>query len=455
MDNETMELEVMDLEPPRLEYLEHRVFLGLNAANEQMRRRCKALLAGRMKSVVYMTFDQVGRCDDVIWRYSRRLQDPYYPFMDAVHSHRCLQRDGYEASTLHLAAHDPRLQGLPADERMLLARAIERQAVVYTLESRLLSRPDSAGAPAAAQRSGGRVSGVAGIAVPPGAGAAYRGQRRGGHPMYGGVMVPLVTPLCGDGSVCPASVERLVASVRPAATGLIPALSSGEGWQLEVTQWRDMVSLTRRFAGGLPVLAGIELPTTRQAMERAQLARWLEVAAVVVPPPFAGHSDQVAGASETDIVLQHLRAVAGASRLPVFLYNEPKLTGRRLSADTLVALCRSGLLAGVKDSSGDVEITRALVAARTGVPVFQGWENLCQVTTPGVDGYILPLSNLEPALCRAMWEAPGATLQGEMLEHCSAHDLLGEHWYLGLKRELYRRGIISSDRPASAVRASD
>ena len=55
-------------------YLDHRVFLGLNAADEGVRRRCKALVAARMKSVTFMTFDQVGRCDDIIWRFNRRFQ---------------------------------------------------------------------------------------------------------------------------------------------------------------------------------------------------------------------------------------------------------------------------------------------------------------------------------------------------------------------------------------------
>ncbi len=175
---------------------------------------------------------------------------------------------------------------------------------------------------------------------------------------------------------------------------------------------------------------------------------------MVVPPPFADEQTHTA-ASETELSLsglEHFRTVAQAGRLPVFLYNEPKLTGRRQRPETLVELCRGGLLVGVKDSSGSVDVTRALVAAGTGVPVFQGWEHLCLDTTPGVDGYILPLSNLEAALCQSMWQAPSATLQAEMLEHCAAHDLLGEPWYAGLKRELARRGVIASDRLVSPKR---
>lgn len=132
----------MGSEPPAREYLDHTVFLGMHAALEPVRRRCKALLAGRLHSTVFMTFDHVGRCDDVIWRYSRKRQDQYYPFMDALHSLRCLRREGYEDSTLRLAASDERLRGLPVIQRLLVARALERAAVVYTLEPELLARPE-------------------------------------------------------------------------------------------------------------------------------------------------------------------------------------------------------------------------------------------------------------------------------------------------------------------------
>lgn len=253
--------------------------------------------------------------------------------------------------------------------------------------------------------------------------------------MYRGVIVPLVTPLTEEGTVCAASVERLIDSVRSAATGLMPALSSGEGWRLSLAQWRDMVKLTRRFADGLPVLAGIELPDTRQTIQRALMARQLEVDAVVIPTPFARDLP----APE---VKRHFEAVARECRLPLFVHNEPKLTGTALSLETLIALCRQDFVVGVKESSGSVELTRALVAAGTGVPVFQGWEHLCAATTPGVQGYILPLSNLEPALCRIMLESPDEQLQAEIARHVAAHDLLGDQWYLGLKRELRRRGVI-------------
>jgi 4-hydroxy-tetrahydrodipicolinate synthase len=256
--------------------------------------------------------------------------------------------------------------------------------------------------------------------------------------MYRGVIVPLITPLNAEGQVCAASVERLIDSVRPAASGLLPALSSGEGWRLSPAQWRDMVSWTRRFAHGLPVLAGVQLPTTAEVVERVRLARQLEVEAVVALPPFGKELPQPA-------LLAHYRTIAREGELPLFLYNEPKLSGTAIALPTLIELCRGGGVVGVKDSGGSVEVTNGLLAAGTGVPVFQGWEHLC-LETPGVEGYILPLSNLEASLCRSMLEAPSAERQAEMLRHCAAHDLLGDQWYAGIKRELARRGVIADAR---------
>jgi uncharacterized protein DUF6190 len=128
--------------PPPPEYIDHSVFLGMHAALAATRLRCKALLVARLRGTLLMTWEHVGHCDDIIWRHSRTLQDLYYPFMDALHSHRCLRREGYEDSTLRLATSDPRLLDLPVLQRLLAARALERQALVYTMDPVLLARPE-------------------------------------------------------------------------------------------------------------------------------------------------------------------------------------------------------------------------------------------------------------------------------------------------------------------------
>ena len=79
------------------------------------------------------------------------------------------------------------------------------------------------------------------------------------------------------------------------------------------------------------------------------------------------------------------------------------------------------------------------------MPVFQGWEHLCYLSR-GVDGYILPLSNLEPELCLEMLNNPAAEKQNKIDALCKTYNILGEDWYVFLKKELQQRGIIKTGR---------
>lgn len=261
---------------------------------------------------------------------------------------------------------------------------------------------------------------------------------------YRGVIVPLVTPLDERGEVSERSVERLIDSIRPSVSGLMPALTSGEGWRLSEAQWGDMVAATRHHARGLPVLAGVQVEDTAGVIERARLGMELGVDAVVVTTPFRKDATQ-------DEIYEHYRAIREALPVPIFVYNEAALSGNEIELDTMLRICRIPDVVGIKESSGSVEFTNRLVAAETGVPVFQGWENLL-AQTPGVDGYVLPLANLEPALCAAMLTAPSPELQARIDAVCEQHELLGDEWYASLKRELVRRGVIDTAKVSEGRR---
>jgi 4-hydroxy-tetrahydrodipicolinate synthase len=256
--------------------------------------------------------------------------------------------------------------------------------------------------------------------------------------VYRGVIVPLITPLDESGAVHRSSLHRLIDSIRGGVSALMPALSSGEGWKLSPEQWRDVVAYTVEHARGLPVLAGIQLPTTQAVRERCALARELGVNAIVITTPFEKGLAQEA-------IYEHYRTVRQGTSLPLFIYNEAALSQNHIELDTLLRICRLPDVVGIKESSGSVEFTRALIASRCGVPVFQGWENLL-IEAPGIDGCVMPLGNLNPTLCNAMLAAPSQEKQAEINAVCEQYGLFKEDWYHGIKKELVRRGIIDNAR---------
>ncbi|MFE3073384.1 dihydrodipicolinate synthase family protein [Streptomyces sp. NPDC059247] len=253
---------------------------------------------------------------------------------------------------------------------------------------------------------------------------------------YSGTVVPLITPLDEHGTVDEQSLVRLLDHIRAEVTGFMPALTSGEGWKLDARQWQDVVTYTVRHAGGLPVLAGIQLPDTDAVIERARTAAAIGVDAVVVTTPFGTEVTQ-------DRIVEHYRALRAAVDVPVFLYNEEALSGNRIEFDTLLRICEIPGIVGIKESSGDAAFTRKTAEAGTGIPVFEGWENLL-VDARGIDGFIGPLANLEPGLCNAMLVDPTPDRQAEINSVCEEYGVFKDDWYRWVKRELHRRGVISS-----------
>lgn len=126
-----------DAEP----FIDADLFLGMNSADEELRIACKAFFVERLGGRVTMSLEQVGRCDDVIWGYSRELQDLYYPFMDHLHTVMDISREGYEPADARLALSDDEDSGLPArlpfTDRLLLSQVINRKGLLHTAGPRL------------------------------------------------------------------------------------------------------------------------------------------------------------------------------------------------------------------------------------------------------------------------------------------------------------------------------
>ncbi|MFZ3495378.1 DUF6190 family protein [Streptomyces sp. 5.8] len=121
----------------RDEYADAALFLGMNSEDEDVRRACKAFFVDRLDGRIVMSLEQVGRCDDVIWGFSRELQDAYYPFMDNLHTVMDIRRLGYEEADVLHATGTELPASLPVHERLLLGMVEVRKGLLHTASPRL------------------------------------------------------------------------------------------------------------------------------------------------------------------------------------------------------------------------------------------------------------------------------------------------------------------------------
>ncbi|MFE2926961.1 DUF6190 family protein [Streptomyces goshikiensis] len=121
-------------------FIDATVFMGMHSGDQAVRRACKRFFVDRLAGGVTMSWEQVGRCDDLVWGYVREVQDAYYPFMDVLHTEMAIARVGYGEEDTRLAFTTTALEGLPGHERLLLGQVLSHSGLLYTASPRLTGR---------------------------------------------------------------------------------------------------------------------------------------------------------------------------------------------------------------------------------------------------------------------------------------------------------------------------
>ncbi|MFR0352491.1 dihydrodipicolinate synthase family protein [Streptomyces sediminimaris] len=279
-----------------------------------------------------------------------------------------------------------------------------------------------------------------------------------------GVVPPVCTPLTPDREVDVPSLLRLVDHLLAGGVDALFVLgSSSEAAYLRDTQRRLVVeTVTGHVAGQVPVLAGAIDMTTPRVLDHVASVTAAGADAVVAAAPFYARTHP----AEID---RHFRLIAAAAPVPVIAYDIPVAVHTKLPAGVVLDLAADGVLAGLKDSSGDLAAFREVVTGARdrhdvrGFSVLTGSELLVDAALAlGADGAVPGLANVDPhgyvrldRLCRA-GDRRGARAEQERL--CALFGLVraGDPARMGsgssalgaFKAALHLRGVI--DCPATA-----
>lgn len=212
-----------------------------------------------------------------------------------------------------------------------------------------------------------------------------------------GVIPPLLTPLTADGELDLPSLERLVARhLEGGVDGIFALGSSGEvAFFDDVMRRRALETVVGLVAGQVPVLAGVIDMQTQRVLAHAKVAEGIGVAGIVATAPFYA----ITGPEEVDT---HFRTIAAGVDVPLWAYDLPVCVHTKLSVDAIVQWGLDGVVAGVKDSSGDDVSFRRLVShcarAGAGISLLTGHEVVVDGSyLAGAHGAVPGLGNVDPA----------------------------------------------------------
>lgn len=223
-----------------------------------------------------------------------------------------------------------------------------------------------------------------------------------------GVVPPVVVPLTPEHDLDVPSFERLIDRMIDAGVdGLFFLGSSGEVVFSTDERRREIYTEAMRIVDHrVPVLVGIIDTETERVLERGKAVQELGADALVATAPFYA----LGGLTEVE---DHFRILHEELDLPIFAYDIPVCVHVKLPWKLLLRLGSEGVLAGVKDSSGDDVSFRYLCQEneKAGHPLslLTGQEVVVDgAYLSGADGSVPGLANVEPGGYVRMWRAAQA-----------------------------------------------
>lgn len=222
-----------------------------------------------------------------------------------------------------------------------------------------------------------------------------------------GVFPPITTPFTPDGSVALDRLRDNVAKYNGTGiAGYVVIGSTGESVLLSADEIDRILAAVREAAApGKLLIAGTGVDSTAETIRRTNRAAELGYHVALVKTPYY-YKPQMT----PDAEIEHYQRVAEAAKIPVLVYVVPQFTGVALEAATVAQIAKHPNIAGIKESSGNVQRVAEIIAS---VPAgFQTLVGSASTFYPslamGAVGGILGVADFLPEQCVELYRAAQA-----------------------------------------------
>lgn len=165
----------------------------------------------------------------------------------------------------------------------------------------------------------------------------------------GRLITAMVTPFNSEDEIDYQQAKKLaLALLSSGSDGLVISGTTGESPTLTIEEKLRLFSeIKSATAGRGSVIAGTGNYSTEESKWLTKEAEKLGVDACLLIVPYYNRPTQQG-------LLEHFRAVAGATSLPCIIYNVPSRTVTNIDAATTIKLSRVGNIIGIKEASGNL-----------------------------------------------------------------------------------------------------
>lgn len=212
--------------------------------------------------------------------------------------------------------------------------------------------------------------------------------------IFKGLGIALVTPFASDGSVDYDVLKNMLDyQLKNGADFFCILATTGETPTLTKDEKQKIKELVVEKVGDkVPILIGCGGNNTADVVNELQTADFSGIDGILSVCPYYNKPSQ-------EGLYQHFKAIAGATNMPVVLYNVPGRTGVNLKAETTVRLARDcENIVAIKEASGSLEQVDEIIKNKPdGFDVISGDDALTfPMIACGAAGVISVIGNALP-----------------------------------------------------------
>lgn len=213
--------------------------------------------------------------------------------------------------------------------------------------------------------------------------------------IFRGVGTALVTPFRHGKIDYPALDGLIERQIRGGIDALIIGGTTGEAATLSDRERYSLYThAVDKIDGRCAVILGTGTNDTRVAIKHTDAAERLGACGALVVTPYYNK-----GTSRG--VLEHYRAIAASTDLPLILYNVPSRTGVNIGLSELAELSKIENIVGIKEASDSADRLAKIAALGDALPLYAGNDSQTYTALAlGGAGVISVLSNLYPERMR-------------------------------------------------------
>lgn len=221
--------------------------------------------------------------------------------------------------------------------------------------------------------------------------------------VYAAAATPMRADLSCDYEELARHYQHLIAK---GCTGIILFGTTGEGPSFSVDERKKALhALIPLGVDPCRCMVGVACCSIAETVDLMRCAARLNYSAAMIVPPFFFKS-----VGDDGVINFYREALQQAPGIKVLLYHIPQLSGVPITLPVIRTLIAEfpGIVLGVKESEGSLDLTRAMLREHPGFKVFVGNESqIKEAVGAGAAGAISGLANIYPELICSLYEGKG------------------------------------------------